>query len=456
MIDNLVIFLYMLIVIYIGYSCRKLGSFREFAISHGNFGWLVIFATLSASFIGGGFSMGNASKVYSGGIAYPVALIGFSIQIILVALFLAPRLKKYFPGAVSVGDLIEPAYGRKARIVTGAFSMLICAGILGAQIGGLGAIFNVYLGVSPLIGIAIGCAIVFFYSTIGGMAAVVKTDILQFCLLIVGIPLLFFIGVMKCGGWSEFAANIPESHLKIISDKMPPLSFISLFLVFLFGETLVPPYVQRLLIGRDAKETTKGNFWSGVISAPFFLIVGGVGLVTLQLDPNLSADLAMPAAIKAIAPIGLSGLLVAGVISIVMSSADSFLNASSVALVQDVMTPLRKDPLSERQMLHVARWANIFTGSVALIFAVLIPNVLDILIAAYDYWAPTILIPLVAVLLGLKVKRASFYVAVTCGALTTLVWRYALGTPLGIQGFVVGTFASLAAFTITNFVVKEG
>lgn len=454
MLDNAVICIYLLLVVYIGYTSRKLGSFKEFAISHGHFGWLAIFCTLSASFIGGGFSMGNAAKVYAGGIAYPLALLGFSVQIILVALLVAPRIKS-FPGAVSVGDLIEPAYGKKARIVTGAFSMLICAGILGAQIAALGAIFNVYLGVLPIVGIGIGCAIVFFYSTVGGMTAVVKTDILQFCVLMIGIPLLFVMGVMKCGGWTAFAHAIPESHVRIISEQMPLVSFISLFLVFLMGETLVPPYVQRLLIGRDVKATVKGNFWSGVISGPFFLIAGGLGLVALQLKPDLASNLAMPTAVKTIAPIGLSGFLIAGMLSIVMSSADSFLNASSVALVEDVLKPVRKQPMSEKQMLKTARWANLLTGGVALIFAVAIPNVLDILIAAYDYWAPTILVPLVAVLLGFKVARASFYTAVIAGTATTLLWSYALRSPWGFQGFVAGTVVSLAVFLITNVIQQS-
>ena len=106
MIDNFIIIIYLILILYIGYTCRRLGGFREFAVSHGHYGWLVICCTLSASFIGGGFSTGNAAKVFSDGIAYPVALLGFSLQIILVALFIAPRIKS-FPEAVSVGEVIK-------------------------------------------------------------------------------------------------------------------------------------------------------------------------------------------------------------------------------------------------------------------------------------------------------------------------------------------------------------
>src|SRR5690606_4208558 len=111
MTDNLVILAYLVVILYIGWASRKLGGFREFALSHGKYGWLVIFCTLSASFIGGGFSNGNAAKVFSSGIAYPLALCGFSLQIILVAKLIAPRIKS-FPGALSVGDIMEPAYGK--------------------------------------------------------------------------------------------------------------------------------------------------------------------------------------------------------------------------------------------------------------------------------------------------------------------------------------------------------
>ena len=311
------------------------------------------------------------------------------------------------------------------------------------------------MGVPPIVGILVGCTIIFFYSTVGGMAAVVKTDIMQFCVLIIGIPLALILGVHACGGWSAFVDGIPESHTRIISEKMPLMSFGSLFLVFFLGETLVPPYVQRLLIGRNAAATVRGNFWSGIVSMPFFLIAGALGLVAMQLAPEISSNLAMPEVIKRVAPAGVSGFIIAGMISIVMSSADSFLNASSVAIVQDVIKPMSKNDLTEQRSLNIARIANILTGAIALLFALMIPNVLDILIAAYDYWAPTVLVPLVAVLLGYRAVPASFYAAVLAGVLGTTIWSYGLHSPGGVQGFVVGTVLSAAAFGITNALLPQ-
>jgi len=112
-------------------------SLQEFSVSHRSYSSMVIFATLSASFIGGGFSIGNAEKVFSLGIVSIVALWGFSLKEILVAKFIAPRTCN-FPNVISTGDIMERGYGKAAKVVTGFFSVLLCAGIVGAQVGGHG------------------------------------------------------------------------------------------------------------------------------------------------------------------------------------------------------------------------------------------------------------------------------------------------------------------------------
>jgi SSS family solute:Na+ symporter len=173
------------------------------------------------------------------------------------------------------------------------------------------------------------------------------------------------------------------------------------------------------------------------------------------LNPAMNPNLAMPETVKMVAPIGLAGLIIAGMISIVMSSADSFLNASSVALVQDVWKPLSRKVPTEEQSLRVARWTNLFTGGLALIFALSIPNVLDILIAAYDFWAPTILVPLAAALLGFRVAPGSFYAAVISGVSGTVVWDRVFDRPWGIQGFLIGTLLALASFLIANGTLRK-
>jgi SSS family solute:Na+ symporter len=450
MLDYAIIIIYLSVVLLVGLSSGKgMKTLQEFSVSHRSYTSMVIFATLSASFIGGGFSIGNAEKVFRLGIVNIVALWGFSLKELLVAAFIAPRMGN-FPNVISVGDIMEQGYGKLGRVVTGFFSVFLCAGIVGAQVGAMGLIFNVFLGIEPLWGILIGCGIVIAYSTIGGMRAVVLTDIIQFCVLAIGLPAALVFGIVKLGGFSAISTAVPAGHFSIPGKELTISAFLSLFLTFLLGETLVPPYVQRLFIGKDATHTARGTMFSGIFSIPFFAITGAIGLVALALDPKLDPNLAMPYVIRTVLPAGVRGIVIAGVISIVMSSADSFLNGAATGCINDIVKPLRKNPLSERQELLLAKLTNCFVGILAVIFAIRIRSILDILIYAYNFWAPVILVPLAAVLLGVRVTKAGFLTGTIAGAAGVLIWNGLLRSPMGINGLAIGVFCNLIAFTLTN------
>ena len=448
--DYAIITGYLLAILLLGlWSGRGMKTLADFSVSHRSYGSMVIFATLSASFIGGGFSFGNAEKVFLFGIANIVALWGFSLKEILVARFIAPKTGN-FTGVISVGDIMDRGYGKPARIISGFFSVFLCAGIVGAQVGAMGVIFNVFLGIQPIWGILIGCGIVIAYSTVGGMRAVVLTDVVQFCVLAIGLPAVLVFGIVKLGGFSAIKAAVPAGHFSIPAEGMAIGAFLSLFLTFLLGETLVPPYVQRLFMAKDAGHTARGTMLSGIFSIPFFVVTGTIGLVALALNPELDPNLAMPYVIRTVLPVGVRGIVIAGVISIVMSSADSFLNGAATCFINDIVKPLRRNPLPERQELLLAKLTNCFVGILAVIFAVTITSVLDILIYAYNFWAPIIVVPLAAVLLGVRVTRAGFFAGTLAGAVGTLAWNYLLKTPAGIEGLAIGVFCNLFSFVLAN------
>ena len=444
--QNLIIFGYLITVLVIGmWAGIGVKNMKDFAVAGRSFGTMAIFATLSASFIGGGFSMGNAEKVFLVGIANIVALWGFSFKEILVAKYIAPNIINY-PNAISVGDIMEPAYGKEARIFAGIFGVILSAGILGAQIGAIGYIFNLFLDVERITGIVVGLGIVIIYSTFGGMKAVVWTDIMQFIVLVIGMPVALFYGIEYVGGWSEVVAKVPAEHLMISTEPMALLALGSLFLTFVLGETLVPPYLQRLLIGKTNKNVRRGTMISGIFSIPFFAITGLIGLVALAMNPSIDANLAMPYVVQEALPPVFQGIVIAAIISIIMSSADSFLNAAAIAFSNDIIKPLRKTALSHDAELKMARIVTLAVGILAVVFALSIDSVLDILIYSYNFWAPTILVPLAAALLGAYLSKKRFIAGATAGILVTILWSHVFDSPLGISALVVGTLANYIAF----------
>lgn len=451
--EYVIVFGYLLFILGLGiWAGRKVKSFNEYAVGGRSYGALIIFMTLSASFIGGGFTMGNAEKVFLIGIANIVCLWGFSLKEILVSRFIAPRMN-HFPDAISVGDVMEKNYGKPGKIVTGIFSVFLCAGILGAQVGGIGYISNLFLGIPVIYGILIGTGIVIIYDTVGGMRAVVATDVMQFLTLAIGIPLTLILGIHYVGGVGTLCSHVPPAHLSILGN-MSALKFVSLFLTFLLGETLVPPYVRRLFIGKDQVHTAKGTLWSGIFSIPFFFITGIIGLIALIITPELDANLALPTVIGTVLPIGIRAMVIAAVIAVVMSSADSFLNSASIAFIQDIVRPLSRQRLSEKRGLFLVRLSTLITGALAIIFAVKIKSILDILIYAYNFWAPIILIPLAATLLGVTSGKVTFFLSAIAGIIGVVVWDYLLGSPGEFSGLIVGVMSNMTVFIVAHRFTK--
>lgn len=455
MIDQVIVIVYLAGILILGlWAGKGVSNLKQFSVAGRSFGTTVIFLTLSASFIGGGFSMGNAEKVFLFGIVNIFALWGFSLKEILVATFIAPRMDKY-PNALTVGDIMYENYGNFAKIITGILSIILCAGILGAQVGAIGYIFNVFLNIPQIYGILVGCGIVIVYSTVGGMRSVVFTDIIQFFILSIGITLTLVFGYFHVGGWSSIAASVPATHFTFLGTDKTLMQFISLFLVFLLGETLIQPYVQRLFLSKKARHTVKATLWSGIFSFPFFAITGFIGIIALTIDPDLNPNLSMPFVITEVLPIGLKGLVIAGVISIVMSSADSFLNGASVAFTHDVVKPLRSMEMEEKQELIVTRIFNLFVGVLAVIVAIKIESILDILIYSYNFWSPVILVPLVAAILGIKTNTKHFIAGASAGILGVIIWNFLLNNPGGFDGLVVGVFCNFFVFFIAYFIERN-
>ncbi len=85
----------------------------------------------------GGYTLGMSEKTFTQGVCYTFCLLGFSTQLIFVALVIVPHmepLRKVF----SIGDIMAKFYGLWGRYISGAASVLVCTGIIGAQVNAMG------------------------------------------------------------------------------------------------------------------------------------------------------------------------------------------------------------------------------------------------------------------------------------------------------------------------------
>jgi solute:Na+ symporter, SSS family len=450
-IDWVFLGLYFVLLIVIGLqTIRRIETPEDFAVAGNRIIWPVFFGSLAASFLGGGSSLGNAGETFKDGYVYMFAFFAFAIQTVLIGYFVAPRLKNY-ANAQTVGDIMENHYGSTARLLTGILSVAVCAGILGAQALAVGTIFNTILGVSTTLGILIGMSIVVLYSAFGGVWAVIQTDMLQFVFLGVFLPVTLIIGLIKVGGPAELMTSVPDAHLSFMGTWTLGL-FVSVFLAFLLGETLVPPYTQRAFSTPDPANARKGYVMSGVFAFFFFFVSASIGVVALALYPNISPDQAVPTVVKNVVPVGLVGLVVAALLAVVMSTASSYLNSIAVVFVKDIYQPFINPNVSASGKVWLERGLSLVVGGAAILFAVSVPSIVDALLYSYALWAPTIIIPLIlAVMWGFR-SMAAGVSAIVAGGVAAAVWTWVLGEPFGLTGLVVGIAVNVVVFAVVYLI----
>ena len=440
MVDIGIVAVYLLLLVGIGLrGGRQVKGAADFTATGRQYGTFVIFATLSASFVGGGYSSGNAAAAYEHGIGTALTLFGFSLGMVLIGRFLVPGVAR-FPEARTVGGIIGAVYGRGARRLTGLFSFLCCAGVVGAQMESIGLVFHTLLGVSAPAGTLIGCGVVLLYTTFGGLQSVIVADMVQFLLLAIGMPVLLVLAVAAGGGAKAVYEALPGELLNPLNHSSLP-AFISLFFSMMCGEALAPPYMQRLLIGKTPRQTARGTVWSGLFSMPFFLVTAGVGLAARALNVTNDPAAAMPELIAAILPVGLRGVMMAAMVSIILSAADGFLNGAAVSLVCDAILPARP-AMSDRTQLRWLRGVNLATGVAAVAISLAIPHVFSILLLAYSFWSPVVLVPLAAALLGVHADGRVFRRCAAVGLAVCLLWNLWWGKPWGIDGCLPGILAN--------------
>jgi solute:Na+ symporter, SSS family len=446
---------YFAVLVVIGLqTMRRVRSADDFAVAGNRIIWPVFFGSLAASFLGGGASLGNAGATFRDGYVYMFAFFAFAIQTLLVGIFVAPRLKRYV-GAHTVGDVMEHHYGRESRLLTGLLSLGLCAGILGAQALAIGTVVNATLDLPTTPSILVGMGVVVLYSTFGGAWAVIQTDMVQFVFLGLFIPVTLLLGLQQVGGPGELVAALPEAHLTL-GGTWTLGAFLSVFLAFLLGETLVPPYTQRTFSTPDSRHARRGFTLSGVFAFCFFFVTATLGLVAHVLYPGLEPDQALPAIVTRLLPVGLTGLVIAALLAVVMSTASSYLNSTAVVFTKDVYLPFVKPDLTDAGRVWVERLLSVVVGVGATVFAVSVPSIVDALLYSYSLWAPTVVLPLLAaVVLGVRSRPAAL-AAILGGGGTFAVWTWVLDEPYGVTGLVAGVVANLTVFTLVALVTRGG
>jgi SSS family solute:Na+ symporter len=283
----------------------------------------------------------------------------------------------------------------------------------------------------------------------------VYTDVLQAVVLLVGAGVIpYEIFAQFDFSWAVAAASIPAENLSLIrpldDPALPWLGVIVGLPILGFYYWGTNQYIMQRVLGARSLDHAR---WGAMLAAalkllPLFLMAIP-GALALALLPNLeNGDQVFPAMIVNFLPIGLTGLVVAGLIAAIMSTIDSTLNAASALVMYDFIKADERG-WSPRRIVFVGRLTTALFMIVAALWPLVIrdfPGLFNYIQQVFSYAVP----PIAAVfLLGMFWKRMT-----GAAALTTLVLGHAAGA--GVLGWKIWTQSQGIADGLPHFTIVAG
>jgi Na+/proline symporter len=440
--DHAIVYAFLGLTLLVGIiSGRGVNSVSQYAIADRKFPALLVTLTMLATALGGGDMMGSVEEIFRSGLIYFVYRFGMLLGAFMVAAYLITRFaKKEFIGMISIADIIRYYYGKHAEAFTGFIGLLYSIGSLGLQLTALSYVVASMLDISHLYAVLLSSGIMVIYSSIGGVKSVAITDVLQLAMLIVVVPLVTWILADSAGGVVKVTQEMlarpyeyDESHLSYF------LSSIMLLLPFIW---MYPAMVQRLLMSRDAKHMQRVFVSYPLLLMVFMPLIAVIATVGYLHYPDAQPNEVFMKIVKHDIPGTVRGLAMAGVIGIIMSTADSFLNSGSVLFIHNFVKNLKPDLKRELMWMKVL---TLIIGSGGALIAYMQFSLFEILSLVSGIWGAFVGIPLVAALLGLKPKQGAYWLCIVFSAIAVTYFLFFMPIVRNFPQFA-GLFAGLLGF----------
>ena len=377
----------------------------------------------------------------------------YAAQNILVGLFVAPRLRR-LKGCHTLGDAIGQKYDPKCQVLAGIISVGLCAGFAAVMAKAGGDVLRSIFGLPHWSSVIIVVGITALYTTFGGLRASVITDAFQFSAFAILLPLMLLLVLMFHLNGSA-ATFVKEASAATTAgfDSTSTIKILGLVAAFLLGETLIPPYANRALASKTTGVSRNGFVLAGLFSIVWFMVMIALGIAARGIvRGDIEEDKVLLKLVESTMPAASYALLMVVLISIIMSSLDSLLNAGAVAFTQDIVKPFAKVP--DSTALNIGRCATIVIAAIAAVGALAVPSIIDGLLICYTIWAPAILPVLI---IGLWVKRPrplAGILSMGIGTLVAIMFQFVFPSATEVPAIIPALGAALLAYMLGHWLER--
>ncbi|MFC2121627.1 sodium:solute symporter [Bacteroidota bacterium] len=435
---------------------KEANTAEKFALHEKSYPRWIIFFTVIATMIGPGYSYGAINKFYDYGFLYTIFFLIAVLQLWIFGHFFVGRIKTLGVNARTIGDLIGQAYGKKSQIIAGLLTFAFSTAIVGVISLGGGKVISNILDIPLNISIVAVAAFITGYSMYGGIAAVIRTDKIQFVLICIFLIIGVIAGIYQFNSSTITTASITDFLWPTAAKQMPLNTIFATAIAFFFGEMFLPVYSIRGLISKNKEEAIRGFKNAAYFGVIWFFALTFIGMTAHYFITNNSVDDLyyidlIKATYKGLGGSFLIGLGIAGMLSVVMSTMDSILNAGGVSFSRDIAEKVLK--IDEEQKLGYSRYSIIIIAAFGIFITIFTKDIVGLLLWAYNLWVPTIIFPLGYYLLKGKVKNPlSGFIGMLFGVIGWFTFEIIF--KVKFPAIIIGLLLNATSFLIVEYFIK--
>lgn len=459
LLDFITIGVFVLGILFAGISFSKSGkNMKSFFAAGGQVPWWIGGLSLFMGF----FSAGTF--VVWGSIAYSYGWVAVTIQCAMciagfgVGLFIAPRW--HATGVMTVAEYINQRLGNNVQKMYTYLFLLISVFTTGSFLYPVAKIVEVSTGFPLQSSILLLGGISILYVTVGGLWAVVVTDVLQFVILTAAVIIVVPLSISNVGGIPAFIDKAPGGFFSLFNGEYTYVFIIAFTIYNLFFLGGNWSYVQRYTSVKSGKEAKKVGllFGSLYVICPILWMLPP--MIYRVVNPDL-AGLADEGAYllmcKQVLPSGLLGLMLGGMIFATASSLNGTLNISAGVFTNDIYKRLFPRT-KESKLMHIARYSTIGFGLLAIVVALLIPmmgGIVNVVISIAALTGVPLYLPIIWTLFSKRQTAASVMSATLISLFLNAIFKFVTPALFGFSFDRAEEMVAGVAFPIIILTIWE-
>lgn len=421
--DYAVLIIYVTASVALGvWFVKEQRTVKDYFLAGQSMNWFVVAISVIAALFSGISYLGAPTEVFNYDLTYAVTILSFFIATPIITLVFLPRF--YRANFYSAYEYLERRFDLQVRTWSSAMFIIRVVFYLALAIYAPALALASVTGLPLWLSIAVIGLLTTVYTTLGGMKAVIWTDVMQFFVLFLGQLAIGWIAMSHipgglAGTWDIAAAAGKLNWANFDWSLTVRCTFWGALLGGLFNNLVQMGTdqisVQRYLTAKSKAEAAKSLWFKLIVTLPvviIFYLMGAILFAFYQTYPDRLPDLAqkdriLPYFVVNELPRGLPGLLVAAIFAATMSTVSSGINALSTASIVDFyQRSMGRTPEPDR-LLRISKWLTGLYGVLATAVAFLMP-LLGTLIEATNKIMGMLGGPLLGVfLLGMLTKRAT-------------------------------------------------